>query len=256
MTVEDFVASADAAAPHLAEAGLAVGDRVLRAVEATRQVCGHNTNLGILLLCAPLAAAAGAGGSLRPSLAMILSRLDRRDAARAYRAIRLASPGGLGRSDRHDVADEPTVTLLEAMHEAAGRDRIAMQYVGGFADVFDIGAARLAACRRAGWADHWAVSAAFLALLAAFPDSHVVRKHGGAVAEWVRSEGETVDRLIRAAADPEALQDLLLSLDRKLKERGINPGTSADLTVASHFATGLEAAMAAGSSSIHRKTQS
>ena len=183
MTVADFIASADAAAPHLAAPGRAVGERILAAVEATRAACGQNTNLGILLLCAPLAAAADAGGALRTSLAKVLDGLDRRDAVLAYRAIRVASPGGLGRSDRHDVAEEPSVTLLEAMREAAGRDRIASQYVSGFADVFDIGVTTLLASRLAGRPEHWAVAATFLAFLAAFPDTHVVRKHGSEAAE-------------------------------------------------------------------------
>ena len=53
MAVADFVASAEISAPHLAEAGAPVGRRVLRAVEATIDQVGQNTNLGILLLCAP-----------------------------------------------------------------------------------------------------------------------------------------------------------------------------------------------------------
>src|SRR5207342_2556160 len=106
----------------------AVGARILAAVEATSAACGQNTNLGIVLLAAPLAAAAEQPGDLRQSLDEVLARLTRADAILAYRAIRLAAPGGLGTSDRHDVASEPTVTLLEAMRAAAGRDRIAMQY--------------------------------------------------------------------------------------------------------------------------------
>lgn len=256
MTVGDFAASARTAAPHVAEAGRTVGERILAAVAATHAVCGQNTNLGIVLLCVPLAAAAEQERPLRQSLSDTLLRLDRRDAALAYQAIRLASPGGLGRSDRHDVAAEPAVTLLEAMREAAARDRIASQYVTGFADVFDIGAERLLACRRAGWTEHWAMSATFMTLLAAFPDSHIVRKHGDEVARWVRAEGEELDRSIRAGAPPDDLRNRLLRLDRELKQRGINPGTSADLTVASHLAVGLGAAIAARSSSNHRNSQS
>ena len=256
MTVADFIASADAAAPHLAAPGRTVGERILTAVEATRAACGQNTNLGILLLCAPLAAAADAGGALRTSLAKVLDGLDRRDAVLAYRAIRVASPGGLGRSGRHDVAEEPSVTLLAAMREAAGRDRIASQYVSGFADVFDTGVTTLLASRLAGRPEHWAVAATFLAFLAAFPDTHVVRRHGSEAASALQSDARALDRLLRAAPQPETLLGRLLDLDRNLKQRAINPGTSADLTVASHFAAGLEAAMAAGTSSNHRNSQS
>ena len=58
MTAADFVRSAQAAAGPLTASGARVGLRILRAVEATHAAVGTNTNLGIILLCAPLAAAA------------------------------------------------------------------------------------------------------------------------------------------------------------------------------------------------------
>lgn len=244
MTVADFLASAAAAGPQLATAGRGVGERILAAAAATHAACGQNTNLGILLLCAPLAAAAQRGGPLREQLAATLAGLDRHDATLAFRAIRLASPGGLGRSERHDVAEEPTVTLLEAMREAAGRDRIARQYGTDFADVFEIGVTRLEACRGVGWAEPWPMVACFLGFLAAFPDSHVLRKHGTAGAEEAQAEGAKLNRLLQMADHPESVLPALLAADRAFKLRRINPGTSADLTVASHFALGLCSAIA------------
>ena len=61
MTVTDFLRSAEAAAPALSNPSLPVGARILAAVEATFAAAGMNTNLGIILLCAPLAAAAETG---------------------------------------------------------------------------------------------------------------------------------------------------------------------------------------------------
>ena len=58
MTVEDFDRSTDVSAPHISDPTLPVGTRIRRAVEATFTAVGQNTNLGIVLLCAPLAAAA------------------------------------------------------------------------------------------------------------------------------------------------------------------------------------------------------
>jgi len=52
------VRSAQVAAGPLSVAGARVGRRIFGAVEATRAAVGRNTNLGIILLCAPLAAAA------------------------------------------------------------------------------------------------------------------------------------------------------------------------------------------------------
>ena len=52
--------------PELGRAGeRGVGETVLAAVRATRRVAGANTNLGIVLLLAPLARAALLGGPLR-----------------------------------------------------------------------------------------------------------------------------------------------------------------------------------------------
>jgi triphosphoribosyl-dephospho-CoA synthase len=147
MTVADFVASAEAAAPALAAPGTSVGRRILGAVEATRAAVGQNTNLGIVLLCAPLAVAAERArdpAAFWPTLEATLRDLTVEDARSAYRAIRLANPGGLGRDREADVADEPGITLLEAMRLAAGRDRIAWNYANGLADVREVGLPRFA----------------------------------------------------------------------------------------------------------------
>jgi triphosphoribosyl-dephospho-CoA synthase len=238
MTVADFEASAAAAAPAIAAVGARVGARVLAAVDATRAAVGTNTNLGIVLLAAPLARAAEARGPLRPALAAVLADLDVADAADAFRAIVLASPAGLGRSDDHDVAAPATATLRAAMAAAAGRDRIARQYVTDFSDVFDLGLPTLrTALARLG--DRAAATTAIhLAFLAAFPDSHVVRKHGAAAAEAVR--GEAAALLAAGAGEQPALHhEALVSFDKSLKNRGFNPGTTADLTVATLFAERL-----------------
>jgi triphosphoribosyl-dephospho-CoA synthase len=242
MTVADFETSADVAAPWIARAGAGVGARILGAVEATRAAVGRNTNLGIVLLCAPLACAAervDPGAELRARLTRLLDELDIDAAALAYRAIRIAAPGGLGASPQHDVRDEPRVDLREAMRAAAGRDRIAAQYANGFEDVFGIGVARLDARRAQGWPEAWAVTACYLAFLATFPDSHVLRNQGAALGEVVRKRAAGFVRTLDSNG-PEASRDALLAWDGELKRQGINPGTSADLTVASLFASALE----------------
>ena len=54
--VQDFAASAVALGPIMERAlEQPLGHTVLEAVEATRQVAGTNTNLGIILLLVPLA---------------------------------------------------------------------------------------------------------------------------------------------------------------------------------------------------------
>jgi triphosphoribosyl-dephospho-CoA synthase len=75
----------------------------------------------------------------------------------------------------------------------------------------------------------------YLAFLAAFPDSHIVRKHGAAVAEGVRSSARALNARLQSSLEPAHLLPDLLAWDRDLKARAINPGTSADLTVATLF---------------------
>jgi triphosphoribosyl-dephospho-CoA synthase len=146
MTVADFAASAEVAAPLIGRQGLAVGTRIRLAVEATRRAVGQNTNLGIILLAAPLAGAAldVKGGDLESRLHRILAALSVDDAREAYRAIRETKPGGLGQAPQHDVASEPRVSLLEAMRAAEARDRIAWNYTHDFADIFTLGLTWLA----------------------------------------------------------------------------------------------------------------
>src|SRR5919199_4199316 len=103
----DFVLSAAAIAPVLTTAcQRSVGETVLQCVRATRRVVRSNTNLGIVLLLAPLAAVPD-GEDLRAGVERILAGLDVEDARLVYQAIRLARPGGLGRAEGQDVRDEP-----------------------------------------------------------------------------------------------------------------------------------------------------
>jgi triphosphoribosyl-dephospho-CoA synthase len=233
MTVATFERAAEVAAVRLV-AGATVGERIEGAVRASLAAVGLNANLGIILLCAPLVHAvyeASPGEELRVVLARVLKRLTVQDAEAAYRAIAAANPGGLGKTDEHDVADAPTITLRAAMAAAADRDRIALQYVTDFEDVF--GAARAYEARGPGRAG---VEDVYLGLLSLFPDSHVVRKFGSTVAETVRLEAAAFSASLDFREDRERALD---AFDLHLKAKGINPGTTADLTVAAVFTAGL-----------------
>jgi len=236
MEAAHFEQAAAAAATVIAAPERTLGQRILAAVEASLAVAGCNTNLGILLLCAPLAAAALRPGAepLRARLRTALDELTPDDAQDVFAAIAAANPGGLGRDAEADVRSPARIGLLEAMALAADRDLIARQYVTGFADVFEIAMPRLAAdpCAPRGVED------AYLALLATFPDSHIARKFGHAVAQGVRDEAADVRAAVSGLAAEER-HARLAAFDQSLKGRGLNPGTSADLTVASILAAQL-----------------
>jgi triphosphoribosyl-dephospho-CoA synthase len=247
-----FLDSARAAAGPLFMRGARVGARIEAAVEATWAAAGCNTNLGILLLCAPVAVAVerapGATDevSLRHAIAAVLDDLDVDDAACAYRAIARANPGGLGSAEAEDVHDVPTVGLRQAMSLAAGHDLIARQYRDGYADLFDRALPALwpfvhrtqAAGEAPAPATVAAVQRLYLALLAAFPDSHIVRKHGEAVAQSVMASAQAWRERSQAGAALDAAPEFA-AWDESLKSRGINPGTTADFTVATLLVAGV-----------------
>jgi triphosphoribosyl-dephospho-CoA synthase len=236
---EDFLASAAAIGEPLTGAGARpLGSTVRLAVEATARWVASNTNLGIVLLLAPLsrAALAGApGANLRAELGRVLEATTVDDARDVYAAIRRAAPGGLGRAEAQDVRDEPTIPLLDVMRLAANRDGIAREYATTFAITFETGAPALEAARRDGLAWDDAVVETFLTLLAAVPDTHVARRAGAEIAADVSRRARAVLQLggVRSEPGRRAIEEMDRAL-RDARHLG-NPGTTADLTAAAIF---------------------
>ena len=244
MVVQDFVRSAEAASAAIAQPELTVGQRILSTVEATWEAVGCNTNLGLILLCAPIIQAVlnGKKSTLRERLQEVLQGLTVADATLTYQAILKASPAGLGESVRYDVHAPPSVTLLAAMQEAQQRDLVARQYANGFADVLD-GAAHYQNTLQRWQRPAWATTAVYLGFLANFADSHITRKHGATVALAAQEEAKSYEQAFLAQDNPKTCQRELLKFDADLKARGLNTGTSADLTVASLLVVSLESAV-------------
>lgn len=232
----DFLLAAAAVADPLDRAlEEGVGVAVLAAVEATRRVVATNANLGIILLLAPLAAVPRSE-SLAEGLPRVLAATTVDDARLVYQAIRMASPGGLGRAEEQDVADEPTITLRDAMILAADRDLIARQYANGFQQVLDEGLPALKRRQAPGRPLEAAILGAFLELLADHPDSLIARKTDEATAR----EASRRARLVLDAGWPESGDGLAHArdLDRWMREDQNlrNPGATADLVAAVLFA--------------------
>lgn len=230
LTYLDFVLSAAALAPVLqADLDKPLGVTILDAIRATREVVRTNTNLGMALLLAPLSKCEP--GQWRSQLEGRLAAATIDDAKNAFNAIRLANPGGLGKVDNQDVANEPTQTLRNVMALAADRDLVARQYANGFHDVLEHGIPALLD----GWRRFGSIEAAILHLqvqfLSAYPDSLIVRKLGLAEAEQVRSRAQQIDL---SSADG---RRRFVEFDRWLREDGHarNPGTTADLVAACLF---------------------
>jgi triphosphoribosyl-dephospho-CoA synthase len=233
----DFVLSAEAIAPVMQRAAQqSVGDTVLEAVRATWQVVQTNTNLGIVLLLAPLARASGQG-SLRERLRLVLEELTVEDARKTYAAIRMASPGGLKAVNQGDVNDHngEGMNLREAMFLARERDTIAREYVTSFELTFSLGYPALVEhYRTSGWILE-AIVQAYLIILSQVPDTLIARKNGMMTAEKVSRQAREV--LAAGGIYTETGKKKIRELDESLRVRGnlLNPGTTADLIVSSLF---------------------
>ncbi len=232
---EHFVAGAVGSWPGLE---LIVGDGPLgaafdRAVEGMADQRGGNTQFGALLLLAPLVRAA-ARGDLSPAGATEAVRETTvEDAVSFYRAFEHVAvavedpPEGLDELDVRRGSDaapalrERGLTLEGVMDLSAEVDGVAAEWVGGFERTFEA----------AGWllADDGPVpdrtSRAFLRLLAAEVDTFVVKTSG-------REAAEEATRRARAVLDGEESGE---DLAEEFVERGINPGTTADLTAGALF---------------------
>jgi triphosphoribosyl-dephospho-CoA synthase len=239
--LEDFLLSAIAVGPAFEDAGQArVGQIILDAASRTRQWVRSNTNLGMILLFAPLVKACLGvtnADDIRPNLKVILNSLTVEDARLAYAAIRHARPGGMGKVFQSDLAEEPSITLLQAMSLAQDRDAVAREYVSVYAITFETGlpAMKNALSRSGNISD--AIIQAYLTILSELPDTLIARKKGIEAARMASQLAAEV--LANGGVFTRKGQAALAKMDHTLRDREhmLNPGTTADLTAAAIFLT-------------------
>lgn len=237
MQVQDFIQSAEVSAPALCDDQAfgvrSLGQRILDALHATYDKVSCNTNLGIVLLAAPVVHAVLIYPQLmlQNGLQQVLQQTTMADAACVYEGIRLVNPAGMGQREEHDISQAPQIDLLEAMRLASAHDMVARQYVDGYETIFSQ-ALPLYRELMARWErPAWALSAVYLYWLATFPDSHIVRKYGVKTAAAVQQVAQTHYKALLALENPKHYLPQLLAWDQALKQQKLNPGTSADLTV-------------------------
>lgn len=234
-TFYDFQVSAVAISTAMQNAvHLPLGETIYNSVSATLNLVKSNTNLGIVLLLAPLATAAQ-NQDLRVGLADVLRNLNSDDAQRVYESIALANPGGLGKVEEQDIADQPPSCLIEAMRLAEKRDRIAWQYTHDFEDVFDFVTPKLVENfeKLPSLAD--SIIHTHLQTMATFPDSLIARKLGQEAADKSAIAAQRV--LDSGSPDSTNYLNALTDLDFWLRQLGNqrNPGTTADLIAAALY---------------------
>jgi triphosphoribosyl-dephospho-CoA synthase len=232
-TLHDFITSAIVIAPIMRRAvSLPIGKLVLESVEATARWIETNTNLGLILLLAPLAKAASQSNGI----------VDRRTETNLERDGRRRCPGLSGhrtgqawRTWIGHVGMSPMTAgdLMAAMAPAAERDAIALQYSNGFEQIFRVVVPELVVqAARSRLAD--AIVYTQMRTMAEMPDSLIARKCGPATAQAAAARAQRV--LQHAAESPEyfaALADFDFWLRADGNRR--NPGTTADLIGAGLF---------------------
>lgn len=230
---EHFLAGAVGAREgfELAASGAPVGEAFETAVAGMSEQSGGNTQFGCLLLLVPLVKTAATGDLSPADVEGVCEATTVEDAAGFYRAFEHADvavrdpPEGMGALDvRRGAAAVPTLrdrelTLSDVMALSEG-DANAREWVDGFPRTFRAAESILA--------DDGPVTdraaRAFIDLLAEAEDTLVRTQHGDDVAREVRERAERIESLAEAE-----------TWAAELVERGVNPGTTADLTAAALF---------------------
>jgi triphosphoribosyl-dephospho-CoA synthase len=154
------------------------------------------------------------------------------DAIDCFQAICLAQAGGLGVSQQHDITIPPTITLLEAMDYAKDYDNIAKQYTNNFQSIFQLGFPYLTEAINCGETIEWASAFAYLRLLSLIPDTLICRKFGLECAQSVMEEACKILNKVNKNNKLSHFESGIKAWDKELKQKAINPGTTADMTAA------------------------
>jgi triphosphoribosyl-dephospho-CoA synthase len=222
---------------ELAASGESVGLAFERAIAGMSRQQGGNTQFGAILLLTPLLAATADGPLTQGRARQVVEDTTVEDTVHFFRAFDHVDvavddpPEGMEPldvrrgSDAEPAIRERGITLGELMAESADVDGIAAEWTDGFTRTFE---AAHGLQQSDGPVTNRA-SALFLALLASEVDTFVVTQHDTDTALEVRDRAQAV---LEGQEDP-------YDLAGEFVERGINPGTTADIVAGALF-IGLE----------------
>lgn len=167
----------------------------------------------------------------------VLASLMVDDARKAYEAIRLARPAGMGKMEKYDITEERVgITLRDT-------DSITREYVTDYRITFVLGYPSLMRYWERSRSLMDSIVQTSLTILAEVSDTLIGRKKGPVVAEEVSRRARRVLELGGAFSEPgrEALKDFDLYL--REEDHRLNPGPTADLTAPSILVALLEGAL-------------
>ena len=222
-----------------------LGKYILQAVNETNRWIETNTNLGIMMMCIPIAASAAISNSfdeIQENVGHLMDATTVEDAVNLYDAINVADAGGMGDQEEFDVMSEKAKdelrannqTMYDVLKISAGWDRLANELTSKMPVCFEIGYPT--------FSDFWktcddvdvinkASVLTFMTILSQVPDTLISRKYGNEIAEAVSRKAEGILKF----KDDDSFVEKLLEFDDYLYENKYNPGTTADLTAASIF---------------------
>ena len=232
---QDYLDSATLSSKESFNQNHSLGKRILESVKVTRSQVNVNTNLGIILLCAPVIQSYIDFNALdlRDCIKKTLSATSVKDTHDLCAAINISSPGGLGDSDMYDTVSYPNISIKQIMDYSKEYDRISYQYSHNFTDIFDFIIPKLEFLNQRYESLDISLSLLFIEILAKIPDSHISRKFGDKIAKKTSNNAYDLLKILNREYDPDYLAKALNNLDYEYKKKGINPGTTADLLVAS-----------------------
>lgn len=250
---EHFIASAISAYPVMYDAAAnrySVGKLLEMAVaESNRWQKGGNTHFGAFLLLIPLAMSAGKLLSSKEKITAdeifanayeIVQGTDTNDAIDFYRCfqsagVKVKDVEDLDLQDSGAIEDiqEKGITLYKLMEISSGYDLIAREWARGFPET-EATAIRISELIESGLGVNHAIIQAFIELLAARPDTFIQTKSGKVIAEAVSRDAEEIVSKIHKSGIVENLP-LIEDFDEQLIEKHNNPGSTADIIIASLF---------------------
>ena len=222
-----------------------LGKYILQAVNETNKWIRTNTNLGIMMMCIPIAAAAAISDSfdeIQDNVGRLMDATTVDDAVNLYDAINVADAGGMGDQEEFDVKSEKAKdelrannqTMFDVLEISAGWDRLADELTNKMPVCFEIGYPTFSHA----WQSYDDVDVmnkasvlTIMTILSQIPDTLISRKYGNEMAESVSKKAEE----LLAFKEDDSFVEKLLEFDDYLYGNKLNPGTTADLTAASIF---------------------
>ena len=237
MNVKDFIKSGEIISNYLTNNKYNLGKKILNSVIETKKKIRKNTNLGIILMLSPIITVVEKEGiltkkKLLKKIKSLLAKQNTKNSYDIFKAISIATPGGLGFSKKYDVNKLPRISLYKAMEYSKKKDLIAKQYCSGFKDILEVGIPAYDKFYKKWGKVNWALTGVYLTFLKKFNDSHIIRKNGIKIAINVKKQAKKYYNILKNYENMKIIEKKLLFFDKMLKNNEINPGTTADLTVA------------------------